>query len=168
MLTVHPPRTGLRDEGLLKEIPPETPVTRTAALLPPQRLPWRVRDFISRWLLTVDEQVGWLPFAIRAGRRIIKENPVEVIYSTSAPYTAHLIARHLHQQTHIPWVADFRDPWIGNSNLRFPTSLHRKLVEGWNGGIVQDANHVLGQPPDGQSFYERIPGISRNENHLAS
>ncbi len=161
LLTVHPPKAGLRDESLLKEVPANTHITRTAAILPSQRLPWRVREFISRWLLTVDEQVGWLPFAIRAGERIIKENPVEIIYSTSAPYTAHLIARQLHLRTHIPWVADFRDPWIGNFNLRFPTPIHRKVVERLERRVIQDANRIIVvSPPMGKSFCERIPGIS--------
>jgi glycosyltransferase involved in cell wall biosynthesis len=160
ILTVHAPKTGLRDDSLLKDVPANTSITRTLALLPPQRFPWRVREFISRWLLTVDEQVGWLPFAIRSGERIIKEDPVEVIYSTSAPFTDHLIARHLHTRFRIPWVADFRDPWIGNANLRFPTTLHRKRVEGLERQVIQDANHVLVvSPPMGQSFCARIPGI---------
>jgi glycosyltransferase involved in cell wall biosynthesis len=161
VLTVQPPKTGLRDESLLKEIPSTTSITHTAALLLPPQLPWRVRDFISRWLLTVDEQVGWLPFAVRAGERIIKENPVEVIYSTSAPYSSHLIARQLHQRTHIPWVADFRDPWIGNFNLRFPTPIHRKVVQRLERLVVRDADRIIVvSPPMGQSFCERIPGIS--------
>ncbi len=160
ILTCQPPRGGLRDEGLLKEIPMSTPITRSPALLPPRWLPWRVRDFITRWLLTVDEQVGWLPFANRAARRIIQENPVQVIYSTSAPYSAHLIARQLHQRTLLPWVADFRDPWIGNFNLRFPTPVHRKWVERLERQVIQDADRILVvSPPMGRSFCERIAGI---------
>jgi glycosyltransferase involved in cell wall biosynthesis len=160
VLTAQPPKGGLRDKGLLKEIGPETLITRTAALLPSQRLPWRVREFISRWLLTVDEQVGWLPFAIRAGQRIIKENRVKVIYSTSAPYTAHLIARNLHNSSHIPWVADFRDPWVGNSNLHFPTPLHRKMVTHMEQQVIRDANQILViSPPMSQSICARNPGI---------
>ncbi len=159
VLTAHYLKTGLQDGGLLKEIPPGIPVTRTPVILPPPRPPWRVRALITRWLLTVDEQVGWLPFATRAGNRIIKENPVRVIYSTSAPFTAHVIARRLHRQSNIPWVADFRDPWVGNSNLRFPTVLHRKLNERLERQVVQDANHlIVVSPPMSQSICARIPG----------
>jgi glycosyltransferase involved in cell wall biosynthesis len=108
----------------------------------------------------VDEQLGWLPFANRAGERIINQNPMDVIYSTSAPYTAHLIAHHLHKRFRIPWVADFRDPWVGNANLRFPTALHRKIVERLERQVIQDANHVLVvSPPMGQSICARNPGI---------
>ncbi len=164
VLTTRLLQTGLQDDGLLKEIPPGISITRTPALLPSHRLHWRIRDFITRWLLTVDEQLGWLPFATHAGSRIIKENPVEVIYSTSAPYTAHLIAHRLHTQSNIPWVADFRDPWIGNFNLSFPSPLHRRLVERKERQIVQDANHILvTSPPTGQSFCERIPGTTQSK-----
>jgi glycosyltransferase involved in cell wall biosynthesis len=152
--------TNLQDSSLAKEIPAEMLITRTPILRPPKQLPWRMRNFISRWLLTVDEQVGWLPFATRAGTRIIKENPVDVIYSTSAPYTAHLIARRLHKHSNIPWVADFRDPWIGNFNLSFPTPFHRNLVERLERQVIQDASHVLVvSPPMSQSICARIPGI---------
>jgi glycosyltransferase involved in cell wall biosynthesis len=164
VLTTRSPKIGLRDEGLIKEIHPDTPITRTATLLPPQGLPWRLRELLSRWLLLVDEQVGWLPFATYAGTRIINEYPIDVIYSTSAPYTSHLIARQLHKHYHIPWVADFRDPWVGNSNIHFPTIIHRKLVERLERQVIQDASHVLViSPPMSQSICARIPGIQSSK-----
>jgi len=36
----------------------------------------------------------------------------DIIFSTAPPYTPHLIAMKLHQRHGIPWVADFRDPWV--------------------------------------------------------
>jgi glycosyltransferase involved in cell wall biosynthesis len=73
-----------------------------------------------------------------------------------------LIARHLHKHSNIPWVADFRDPWIGNFNLCFPSPLHHRLVESKERQIIQDANHILvTSAPIGKSFCERIPGISQ-------
>jgi glycosyltransferase involved in cell wall biosynthesis len=36
---------------------------------------------------------------------------VDVIFSSSFPVTAHLIARTLHRATGVPWLAEFRDPW---------------------------------------------------------
>jgi SAM-dependent methyltransferase len=48
---------------------------------------------------------------IAAGRRVMREDPVDLIYSTSPHATAHLIAMRLAAKG-MPWVADFRDPWI--------------------------------------------------------
>jgi glycosyltransferase involved in cell wall biosynthesis len=102
-----------------------------------------VRNFINRWLLIVDEQVGWLPFAKPAGRKVIAQQGIKVIYSTSAPYSAHLIARDLHHQTHLPWVADFRDPWMGNPLVIFPTGFHRKVNIHLERSVFTEADRVI-------------------------
>jgi len=36
------------------------------------------------------------------------------VLSTAPPYTVHLVARHIKRKYDIPWVADFRDPWLEN------------------------------------------------------
>jgi len=58
-----------------------------------------------------DRWVGWWPWAVIAGQRVLKDDRVDVIYSTSPHATAHLIALTLSRRSGIPWVADFRDPW---------------------------------------------------------
>ena len=58
-----------------------------------------------------DAQVGWAPFALLAGRRMLRERPVEAIVSSSFPITAHVVARHLAREAGVPWVVEFRDPW---------------------------------------------------------
>ena len=42
----------------------------------------------------------------------LKENTVDAIVSTGPPHSMHLIAMNLHNKTGIPWLADFRDPWV--------------------------------------------------------
>jgi glycosyltransferase involved in cell wall biosynthesis len=58
-----------------------------------------------------DGRIGWLPFGIRAGRNLIREQGCECIFSSGPPFTCHLIARRLARVTGLPWVADYRDPW---------------------------------------------------------
>ena len=42
----------------------------------------------------------------------LQKNPVDAIISTGPPHTTHMIALGVHKRfPHIPWVADFRDPW---------------------------------------------------------
>jgi glycosyltransferase involved in cell wall biosynthesis len=143
VLTVQD-NASLQDSSLTAEIPAEIPITRTPILRLPPRLPWRLRNFISRWFLIVDEQLGWLPYAVSAGQRIIAESGnIQVIYSSSSPYTAHLIARHLHRRKQLPWVADFRDPWIENPYIKFPTSFHRRMNEHLEQSIYTEANRVI-------------------------
>ncbi len=58
-----------------------------------------------------DRDIGWYGPAVAAGRRVFAERPVDVIVSSAPPFTAHLVARRLSRSAHVPWVADFRDPW---------------------------------------------------------
>lgn len=78
-----------------------------------------------------DEHVGWLRGGVSAGLDRLKHGDVDLIFSTSPPETAHVIAARLHRHTGIPWVADFRDPWSFSHHRRrsyVMDSVHR-LVE---------------------------------------
>lgn len=81
-----------------------------------------------------DEQLLWAPSAAIVGWRTQRRTPVNVIYSSAPPFSTHLAAGLLQDWTGVPWVADFRDPWIGNSFARALGAPHRRLqaaVERW-------------------------------------
>jgi hypothetical protein len=78
----------------------------------------RVRGFIRHWLYRPDAQIGWYPFAVAAGRRLLREHRFDAILSSSFPVTAHLVGRRLHRDSGLPWVADFRDLWSDWSAAR--------------------------------------------------
>ena len=71
---------------------------------------------LFRWirnnLIVPDGRIGWYPNAVSKGDDIIKQNNIRVIFSSAPPYTVHLIAMKLSKKHSIPWVADFRDPWV--------------------------------------------------------
>lgn len=58
-----------------------------------------------------DRRIGWLPKAYSEGLKIIQREKPDAIFSTSAPFTSHLIGLLLKKKTGLPWVADFRDEW---------------------------------------------------------
>jgi hypothetical protein len=62
----------------------------------------------------VFDPMGWYKPGVKAGLEIINSNEIKVIFSSFTPSVAHLIAARLHRETGIPWVADYRDDWIGN------------------------------------------------------
>jgi len=54
---------------------------------------------------------GWYRPAIRAAEKLIWEESIAGIISSSPPVVSHRIARHLKEKFNLPWLADFRDPW---------------------------------------------------------
>lgn len=160
VLTVKEEAHQLRDESLQADIQPGTPVITAPLWRLPPRLPWRVRQFFTRWFLLIDEQIGWLPGAVRLGMKATHRGQIEAIFSTSPPYTAHLIARKIHLQTNIPWIADFRDPWIGNFSSHFPSGWHRSYAANWEAQIVQAAARVTSvSQPINRAFLTRYPQL---------
>lgn len=98
---------------------------------------------VVRLLFFPDDQLLWAPFAVRSAISVQRRRPSQVLYSSSPPVTTHLIAGLVSRRTGTPWVADFRDPWIGNSFAaplpRFQRQLQARL-ERW---IVEQADRVV-------------------------
>ena len=63
-------------------------------------------------LFIPDARIGWLPFAIKSAKKIILDNKVDLVFSSGPPHSLHFIGHSLKRNLSIPWVADFRDPWV--------------------------------------------------------
>ena len=164
ILTVNHKEARLLDPYLETEIPMSIPVFRTPAWLLPSRLPWRVRSFVARWLFIVDEQVGWLPFAIAQGRKILWEDTFQALYTTSVPYSDHLIGYRIKKEFRLPWVADFRDAWIGDFSTTFPTRWHKNFACRLEQSIVTTAERVtVVSEPIRQGLLRRHPDLTADK-----
>lgn len=108
---------------------------------------------LRRLVFFPDDQVGWLPFALVGAVRVHRATQFDAIYSTSSPVTAHLVAGLLKRWTGLPWVAEFRDPWLGNALAAELPWFHRRLqvkLERW---IVGSADRVVGLSPGITNLY---------------
>ncbi len=68
---------------------------------------------LLRPLITKDS-LRWALGAFRTAERVIQEKKPDLIFSTSPPVISNMVAACLKQRYGIPWVADFRDPMVGN------------------------------------------------------
>lgn len=97
----------------------------------------RLSDFAA----VPDACWGWIPFAVYRGLRWARE--YEVIYSTSPPESGHLIALCLKRLTGKPWVADFRDPWVGNAFRPLRSEALQRWNARWEAKVIRAADRVL-------------------------
>lgn len=65
--------------------------------------------------LIPEEAIIWVNECIKTIEKHIKIADYDIIYTTSAPYSAHFIGYYLRKQNDIKWVMDYRDPWTKNS-----------------------------------------------------
>jgi len=77
-----------------------------------QTLKTRFIEWVRATFFIPDARCYWPQHAVKAGLKLIQEEKIDLIFSSSSPNTCHLIGRELKRRTGLPWVADFRDAWI--------------------------------------------------------
>jgi glycosyltransferase involved in cell wall biosynthesis len=107
-----------RDYTLLSELPVAVPVIRA---LDPPLLRWAALGFdklrldppraLAAW---PDDAAAWVPGALAAALRAVRDHRPDVVLSSSAPWSTHVVALLIQRITGLPWVADFRDEWTAN------------------------------------------------------
>jgi glycosyltransferase involved in cell wall biosynthesis len=148
-----------KDNGLLSDIPPEAVVHRTFALDSSRHLAIRGR-YLSLFSVP-DRFVSWLPFGVLRGMRLIRNTGIDVLYSTSPPATAHLIAGALKRLTGLPWVVDFRDPWIEEGFFPIRGTLRYRVESFLERLVVHSADRLIFTTPYlRKDFLSRYPNLS--------
>lgn len=121
ILTRDAKKARLKDGTLLNEIPGNTKIYRTKAW-DFSELPFPLNlagKYIRRRILIPDGERLWEVFSYRKAIDIVKTEKIDLIYSTSQPFSTHLLAMKLKEVfPDIPWVSDFRDEWTNNAFVR--------------------------------------------------
>lgn len=99
-----------------------------------------------------DAQVGWTPFAVRTGRRALRQQSVDAIFSSSFPITAHVIARRLARRAKLPWVAEFRDPW----SEMLPPGRNRDRAARLERRLARDATAIVMTSPSWAAHHAEL------------
>lgn len=101
-----------------------------------------IKSVLREFIAIPDEQIGWYEFAAAVGKKIVNDEGIDIIFSTSPPETAHLIARELKRGCSIPWVADLRDLWADDHYRARP--LWKKIVlRAMEKRVFKDADKVV-------------------------
>jgi len=119
----------------------------------------RVLDVARAWALLPDDRMGWIPFATRAGRRWLLEKKFDAVYSTCFPHSAHVVGERLARRSGLPFLADFRDIWIGNYYFYAPaTPLHDRIQRAMERRVIERAGSVVSATaPITDDFRARYP-----------
>jgi glycosyltransferase involved in cell wall biosynthesis len=129
------------------------------ATLSNQSLLGRLRDHI----MIPDTKLGWFWPAVRLGYQLLRQHQPVLIFSSSPPETAHLIAQRLHAVSRLPWVADLRDGWLfepPNPRLRRP-SVRRKLEGRLEQQMILNASALTtATPPIAKDLCRRYPQVA--------
>lgn len=187
VLAPENPEYQARDESLAKELPADL-IVRRAPIFEPYALyrkftgkpagqsldvnvikeagaklsmSERIAELIRGTLFIPDARIGWYWSAVKEGKRILREYPVSMIYSSSPPYTPALIARKMKRVSRKPWVVGFRDPWTGFHNTPDRWLLPQKIDTSLEHSVFSEADLVevawKGIAEDAMAKYPDLP-----------
>lgn len=130
----------------------------------------KIKDIFKTFFLNLyslafipDDKKGWIQFAVDQGKKIIKENDIDLIFTTSAPYSTHIIGYKLVSNIKVKWVADFRDPWASNpfSNYNF---VLQSIYNHLENKVVKKSNRIISvSKPIIEDFIKRYPNENNNK-----
>ena len=167
--TAEKPEVPVFDESLLKDVPEGIEVIKSEVPEPfklyrkitgkkadepvslvvdlkKKSLVQRMAMFVrANWFIP-DAKMWWIRPSLRILKKRLKQGDIQAIVSTGPPHTCHVIGMKLKEKfPNIPWLADFRDPWIKidffeEFNLtKFAFNRHKTLEQ----KVVESADSVV-------------------------
>lgn len=148
----------VRDDSLAARVNPDTEVLRVrggsalSALLKARRggatgkrsggafAPLRS---LADFFLLPDSYAGWSARAREIAAARLAAGGIDALLTTSPPDSVHLAGAALAERFRVPWIADFRDPWIGLHFRTPPTPWHRARHRAMERAVLSRADLVL-------------------------
>jgi len=170
VLTVDPSDASypVLDQSLLRDIAPDARVFRTKSREPyaiyqkmtrARHIPMggfandsnpsllqRISRFIRGNFFLPDPRRGWNKFAVAEASRLIREEHIQTIITTSPPHSSQLIGLTLKKRfAGLKWIADLRDPWtdIYYYDSLFPTRWARKKDARYERDVLTSADEII-------------------------
>jgi glycosyltransferase involved in cell wall biosynthesis len=136
---VAPPRVPDEpvDEALVQRVPAETTVFSV-----PYPDSWPVRH-VRRFLFNG----VWLPRALPAVVRAVKQFRPDVVLTSGPPHCVHFLGMFLKRYYGMPWLATLRDPWYTNCPPEYGWFPGPRWQRFWERRMVQQADGVIANTP---------------------
>ena len=180
VVTVKDPDYWILDPSLAEEVPASCEVVRVSAFTSQRLLrllgrtgvaveerqgsrnapAFRALRRLQQFVAIPDGYRAWARAAERAAASRLSRGGIDAIWTTSSPESAHLAGLALKQRFSIPWIADFRDPWVGRVTYAPATAWHDRRHRDLEKGVVTAADRVtVVSEAMAIRFRERYPSI---------
>lgn len=120
-------------------------------------------SFLS-WLMIPDYFMLWIPIAVFKALKLIRNENIDIIYTTSPLHTSQVIGIIIKKITGKLWIADFRDAWTQEPYLHFPTKMHKWLHSVLEYLVFKNADRIITiSDPFKENMQTLYKGIARDK-----
>lgn len=119
-------------------------------------------DTLSIWVrgnfFIPDARAAWIKPSVKYLEKYLEQHQIDAIFTDGPPHTNTVIGMRLSQKFHIPWLADFQDPWTQvdyYSKMHIGTRadrIHRRLEQ----EVFQNASKITIASPTWKKELESI------------
>lgn len=96
---------------------------------------------------------GWLKTTKGKMLELVRQKGIQVVYSSSGPYTPMRMAAWIKRKTGIKWVGDMRDPYTDAYAYRWPSKLHWHFCRWMEKRIFRQADKLVVNTPEVKKLY---------------
>lgn len=127
----------------------------------------RLRIFRLFWFflypLFWESSALWPFAAYKHCKRLIKNNEIKLIYTSSGPYSSLLLGFLLKFNLRVKWVADLRDPFSDAYAYVWPSKLHWYFSRSLERFVLRYADKVIVNTPEVEKLYLKRKLVKRDK-----
>jgi glycosyltransferase involved in cell wall biosynthesis len=124
----------------------DVPQSRLQAALSRARL-----GRLARLMDYPDASCRWNQNALPVATEVARRMHFDVMMTSHPPLGSTLLGLRLHEITGIPWIADFRDPWVQNPFVSYESRWHYRRQRALQRRVLADASLLLMNTRDARS-----------------
>ncbi len=119
---------------------------------------WQLAVIAERAFYVPDPRRIWASAAVSTATRLARARHFDAVVTSSPPFSAHFVGLALQQRFGIPWVADFRDLWVGRPYRNLPYRWHHYLDRKYEAAVVRNCDRLVFASPGWEPIFVRRYG----------
>lgn len=113
---------------------------------------WKTKDSVIRLLARVKNWLFgnlfmpedfWVLSAWRRTKSLLEKDTFDIVVTSSGPISCHFIGYGLKNTHGVPWIADYRDPWLKNPNWPDPVGAVSRLQSKLQAKLNDSADFLI-------------------------
>lgn len=119
---------------------------------------WGLAVAAERATYVPDPRRLWAIAASQAALRLAETADIDAVLTSSPPFSAHFVGLRMKRRLGTPWIADFRDLWVGRPYRELPYAWQRPLDRAYEARVVNHVDHLVLASPGWVPLFEKRYG----------
>lgn len=157
------------DFSLLEDLPKNLKIygTKSYSLKPLINFFMKIKIYRLIWFVFYpifwESSAMWPFLTYRQAKKIIRKEKIDLIYTSSGPFSSMFLGYFLQKKFKLPWVADLRDPFTDAYAWLFPSRTHWFLARKWEKWMFAKPNKIIVNTHEVKKLYLRRKLVDKNK-----